>query len=118
MFVAINHIDFFTNGEFSIHRTKEEIPKEKSYIEITKPCYVYVAFDKFNSLNYSNFQINKYFEQNPSIEDIEKNVPPFVKREFEKLENGFKYIDTDTFGNKKYYRTIWFTQDFINQILN
>ena len=108
MYFAANCIDFFFDGMFAIYNFKDEIPKNKFFLEINEPCYVCVNFCKDAETNiFSDFKLNKISTKIPASLEVKINSND-SSINFKDFNNGFKSIETDTSGKQEFTRTLFF----------
>ena len=101
MYLAIDCLDFFKNGNFSMYRHKEDCPLNTIKFKIKSPCFIEIKFiyNKFNIIPIFAKQFsNKTFSPHPySLSSLHKFNPTLSK--FEELENGYRYHMKDFSGH-------------------
>lgn len=118
MYIALKPLDFFDNGNFSIHRKKKDCPPNTSILRITKPCYLEVKFSYDEKTGPYSKEISKFKEKDLNVRKYGAsffNAPDDTSNKFEELKNGYKYFTTDFWGQPRLCRVLKITKEQLKE---
>jgi hypothetical protein len=100
MYLAIDCLDFFKNGNFSLYKYKKDCPSNTVKFKIKSPCFIEIKFiyDKFRIIPIFAKQFNNktFCQKDYCLSSLHKSNPTLSR--FEELENGYRYHMKDFSG--------------------
>lgn len=118
MYIAVNCLDFFRKGEFTIHKDKKDCPQNTKIIKVRKPCYLEVKFGYHESIGVFAPRINKIKEKHFDVYKWNAsfcNSPDDISSEYDESEDGYRFITYDNLGLPFLCRTMHISNDMIKQ---